>query len=310
MSNNPVEKAFALIEQGHKSKKAGDLWEASDAFCQAQEILETLGQADVGDEEEGQKIAALYQQQAIEYRKQARNCFMNALQVVSENDEKKEDLTEEEALSRVDLFSHLFSKPIETQGLALEEQQSSLEERLMQLNQAIPSHLKSTEERMKEVNQGMNRLGLSLYSHADQKNSLLLPENKSESQQVDDIIAQAKDEVLLHGAPSDDAGVSGPTETGDYLTSVLADEDEDGLVDSDLDDDDADDASMSPQAVESIANKVADAQATLAELLAMLNESGQEDSSDPVLVNRAGTRQSLKKARVLLLEATKQLVES
>lgn len=336
MVDDRVEQAFDLIQQGNESLETGELWQASDSFCQAQDLLQKLSRvnrnthsvASTGETEDATKIANLYQQQSIEYRKQARQCLIKALEVEhekksSEDDQSQEailaELSDEEALARVELFCCLFSKPLTCKTTAntsadATEQQSSLEERLKQLNASLPQGFKTSDERMSDINRGLNRLGLSLYSNLDQpKSSMItsLPEpNKSESDQVDDIIAQAKDEVALGIEPlSTTEQGTGIQSSNYYLDAVLSDEDEDGaVVDSDLDDDAADDASLTPETVQAVADKVVDAQATLAELVALLNESSKEDSSDPVLLDRATARHSLKKARVLLLEATKQLV--
>ena len=281
MADNRVEKAFQLIQQGNESKKEGELWQASDSFCQARDLLKTLfeeNSAADDDNGESSKIASLYQQQSQEYLREARTVLIEALAKENSsaaNKSDQDDLSDDEALSRVDLFAQLFSKPLSQLSPSLaatnadaDEQQASLEERLQQLNASIPQAFKTSDERMHNGVSGEKTNG---------------------------------------GDDPEDAGVSSAS---DYLRGILADEDEEGGVDSEIDDDAADDASIPPEVVEGIADKVADAQATLAELMAILNERGNDESSDPVLLDRSSARLSLKKARLLLLQASKQLVES
>jgi hypothetical protein len=260
MAKSPVdlEEAFSLIQQGKDFIQVDAHWDAAEAFDQAREILKQLADAtdkndnndDHNQEEEKNKIAALYQSQSREYLHRARESLLAAMNDESESDqapvesgtgtggggggEELEDpvyltLSDEDAEKRLRIFARLFSRELQLSVATVPtkenaddddnnssinnekpvlEQQSSLEERLMQLNASLPSGFKTSTERMQDINRGLGRLGLSLYSAADEKPSLALA--KSESDQVDDIIQQAKDELAMQPAVTDrpTAGVS------------------------------------------------------------------------------------------------------
>ena len=334
-SNGTVEQIFALIQQGNASEDAGDVWEASDAFCQAQESLQKLSDSAASAEEkdgaekqaEGDnKIALLYRQQSLEYLARAQKCFVKALE--NEAQKKKsgqtESLSDEEALSRIDLFAHLFSKPDvikqQTEMANVQEQQSSLEDRFMQLNQSLPQGFKTSAERERDINRGLGRLGLSLYSNSDvgisSKLAASLDKNKSEGEQVDDIIAQAKDEVALAGdggATSTDTAIDGSA-SGDavsFFESILADseigDENDG---SDIDQvDKVEGEGLTLEDADELRDKIADAQTSLSELVALLNGNTNDDDS-VVLLDRVSAKRLLKEAGVALVKAAQHLAAS
>jgi len=142
------------------------------------------------------------------------------------------------------------------------QKQMSLEERLMELNANLPKEFKSSGERIQDLNSGMKRLGLGMYTDDNKPNPLKVEAPRSAAQQVEDIIAQAKDEVALlkHDGGGDD----------DHDDSIS-----DNAPFSDDDDDDSEaflsDDVVELQNVAKIRNQVAAAQAKLAELVALLD---------------------------------------
>ena len=156
----------------------------------------------------------------------------------------------------------------------IQEQQMSIEERLSTLNASIPSDMKSTKERMDDVNKGLNRLGLSLYAQKEPfarfKNEIL---PKDEDEQVADIMAQVEDEVAVEkqlGSTSKVLGkesTSGANDDFDDLTESDDDDDIDNETDLLLDDEQL--------AIKIIRSKIVKAQTRLAELVAYLDEAKQ-----------------------------------
>jgi hypothetical protein len=271
------------------------------------------------------KIVLLYKQQANEYRARARKCFVQALEKDSDEDFAAM-LSDEEAMSRIDLFAHLYSKPAmivsstrQQADANVQELQSSLEDRLMQLNKSLPQGFKTSDERMRDINRGLNRLGLSFYSNADPApttsvtSSMQLSQStiKSESEQVDDLIAQAKDEATLMGDPvavtdhASAASSSSNTASGDAVISYF----ESMLAAADANDETDD---LTPDVVEEIRDCVAEVQASLAELMALLSESIQsndgDDDDSTVLLDRTTAKQMLQQAGIGLVQATKHIL--
>ena len=375
-----VEQAFALIHDGNDSKDKGQLWSASDSFCRASETLEQLATSQVTTattaaasegtqsqnekEEEEKQICRLYREQSVEYRHRARQCFVRALEQEaatskSAKEEEEASISDEEALSRIDLFAHLFSKPHllpqPQPQQDITEQQTSLEERLSQLNDALPQGFKTSDERMRDINRGLNRLGLQLYSNSDEDNSndnttanrlmmaANLNSNKSEIEQVDDIIDQAKAEVaMMNSATTDEAkaaaaaslsratssslhysadssSVSLDDDVASYFESMLAADEQNGANDNEKQDADANNENdndnnnnngIAPETIDSIRDHVADAQTSLAELMVLLAaEETQDDDDDSVvqIIDRDSARELLKQAGVNLVRATKEL---
>jgi hypothetical protein len=201
----------------------------------------------------------------------------------------------------------------------VQELQSSLEDRLMQLNKSLPQGFKTSDERMRDINRGLNRLGLSFYSNADPApttsvtSSMQLSQStiKSESEQVDDLIAQAKDEATLMGDPvavtdhASAASSSSNTASGDAVISYF----ESMLAAADANDETDD---LTPDVVEEIRDCVAEVQASLAELMALLSESIQsndgDDDDSTVLLDRTTAKQMLQQAGIGLVQATKHIL--
>jgi hypothetical protein len=149
------------------------------------------------------------------------------------------------------------------------DQQWSIEERLQELNNSLPSGFKTSEERMAEINKGLNKLGLSLYTQKEpfaRFHDAVVP--KSDDEQVEEIMAQAKDEVELE------------RHLGSVAASATA-RPSDSYEDGDDDDDDDDDADQPGDelleddqlAIKKIRNRVIRAQIKLVELVALLDEA-------------------------------------
>ena len=183
-----------------------------------------------------------------------------------------------------------------------------MEDRFRALNASLPSSVKTSDERMRDINKGLRSLGISVPSSSAPKVQELFEANaKSDVEQVEDIIAQAKDEALLGGhqnalssssAPStatsgDDAGTG---DTAEKLINSMMDTVEAakamGSKDDDVDDDDYDSPSQeddggmegdndSPFSSSDLAyfqDRVNEAQAALAELNALLDIDEDEDA--------------------------------
>ena len=169
---------------------------------------------------------------------------------------------------------------------SLIDQQWSLEERLQNLNKTLPSSFKSTDERMSEVNKGLNKLGLSLYTQKEPFARFATEElPKSEEEQIDEIMNQAKDEANVE----DQIIINNNNNNNNNNQSNKEEEEDEIFEDSDDDDDDNDDEGDlllddDQLFMKSIQKKVVKAQIKLAELLAILNEArsikAKEDDID------------------------------
>jgi hypothetical protein len=167
---------------------------------------------------------------------------------------------------------------------SLIDQQWSLEERLQNLNKTLPSSFKSTDERMSEVNKGLNKLGLSLYTQKEPFARFPTQElPKSEEEQIDEIMNQAKDEANVEEQIINNNNVNNNNNQSNK------EEEEDEIFEDSVDDDDDDDEGDlllddDQLFMKSIQKKVVKAQIKLAELLAILNEArlmkAKEDDID------------------------------
>ena len=343
-NNERLEEALGLIGKGNQHEEENDYWQASQCFCDAMSLLFQLAVEMTPETPEDEKIGELYQTQCREYLHRARKALIEALSNEDTSDLTDQDgdpkfitLSNEEAKERVQLFSTLFSKELEL-GLEdedivlpaveeLTEQQSSLEERLKSLNSSLIPSLKTEDERMKDINQGLKGLGLNLYSHADQpRPDLDIPVSKED--QIANIIAQAKDEARfddLHGKKEVDYDEDGVT---------LSDEEDDLSDDDDNEEDEInlDDDSFIPKLLnkKAIRKCVVNAQVKLAQLVALLdtegtastknNESKDDDAEDDGGKNEEDEEIAddektpaekvefdLAQARTLLLKANKNL---
>lgn len=314
-----IEQVFELIQDGKDLKKT-DLWSAAAKFSKARSLLCTLAEEQPKSTEEEKQIASLYQSQAKEYLKESRDSLINAMQNEKENDQQQETifysgLTDDEAETRIHTFASLFSKAMVTANEKVEEGSIdnvlSLEERLKALNASLPSGLKTSDERMDDINRGLNRLGLSLYT---QKAPFARFEDKDEDEQVEDIIAQAQDEVNFE---------KNFAATSENTSKVFIDagEDEDDDYSSEEDEEDAilDDEIL---AMKTIRKKVVKAQVKLAELVALLDEARSakeheetedddmdrdEDSSSVGKVDKVPSIEHLATGRRRLIGAKREL---
>ena len=267
-----LDRAFELIEKGHAQEKNGNQWESADCFGQAMLILEKLA-ADSHDntQEEQAKIVQLYRNKSREYRQEARECLIKALQSEKQEDTESEKepiallISEEEAQRRLRTFQVLFSKPIEEKDVS--EKTSALEARLMELNSSLPSGFKTSSERMADINRGLNRLGLSLYSNSDHKSDSVQVD-LSHEEQVAEIIAQAKEEVQYEAGKEEPAAATTSDSSNAFLVGASDSEDDEDSFDSE----DSDSESILKNK-KAIRRKVVKAQVKLAELMALLDNT-------------------------------------
>jgi hypothetical protein len=308
-----LEQAFAAIRQGKVEEFRGHFWEAAASFEQARHLLQQLASQLPNDtaDEELRKISLLYREQSHEYMQHARVALMEGLKeemktdlvakaagVIGDAQDSTahryacQDLSDEDVKKRIKIFSSLFAQEVTIESVlvaiadrtqhdvidsiathqpSIQSQERSLEERLQQLNANLPKNLKSSEERLQDINQGMTKLGISLPVAP-----LTFKPRKSASQEVEDIIAQAQDEVAMEQV------LSGGKDTLSTQDSVTSNNHDDH-------DDDEDDGSLLSNAgsllsdevpvlqnVSLIQEEIAAAQAKLAELLAMLDDLPKE----------------------------------
>jgi hypothetical protein len=267
-----IEDALALLKQGKQFEKEQNYWEASDKFIQGREILQSLAKKQSNATEEDRQITTLYEEKSNEYLRQSRKSLVDAMTFEMEPSEKSAEfydtLTDEEAQLRIRLFYTLFSKKvaIEDPDKNVADQQWAIEERLQELNASLPSGFKTDDERMDSINKGLNRLGLSLYSQKKpfERFEETLP--KSEDEQIEEIMNQAKDEVTFQKQFG--GGPNAPAKSSDADDDDFEDEsddEEDTDEDLKLEDDQL--------AIKHIRQRVVKGQTQLAELVALLDEA-------------------------------------
>jgi hypothetical protein len=187
------------------------------------------------------------------------------------------------------------------------EQQSSLEQRLTQLNHDLPQGFKTSEQRMREINRGLNRLGFSLYSAADEGKKIGLEPPKSEMEQVHDIIAQAKDEVAMLGTTTGGNNAEGAEATSacKNVDDVSSGDDSDLLNDS-VDDSCADtvDQELTQKQMIRIRECAVDAQAQLAQLIELLAIDPEGDAE--IEFEPSAGKRALTLARKFLAKANRE----
>jgi hypothetical protein len=311
MASNPeLEEAFEKIKQGNASEETGNAWDASHCFREATDLLAHLAAASKqSDDEEQRKIIELYETQRAIYFQRAQNCFVEAVkeeQAHAKESAKRPVVTDEEAELRVTTFAALFSKPIDeimknkTTEKPMLQQQMSLEERLSSLNSSLPKGFKTSKERMNDINKGLSRLGLSIYSNSDR--SSVETENKSEDEQVADIIAQAKDEVAMLGdADAKKSGIDADLEGSD-------DEDDSSESDSSLDLEDLGIGADFPRR-KAMKKTIVKAQMQLAELLAWLDSVGEREAEKETkeILDESDDELDLQPGKKILRKARKNL---
>ena len=205
-----VEATFALLTAARKLESNSEYWLATEKYVRAHKLLVLLEEEKrkevedmtknntKADELEGaQQIAKLYKSQAEEYWKQSRKCLLQAMEkeLTKTCDEPLDD---DQARARNSSFAALFSKPIEAPPKE-EPKADDIESRLRALNQSLPSNFKSVQERMSDVNRGLGKLGVSsVYTQPQSSYNHLEDQlEKDEDEQIEEILAQAKDQVLM-----------------------------------------------------------------------------------------------------------------
>ncbi len=275
-----IDDALALLRQGKELEKEQKFWEATDMFLQGRQVLQSLAIKQIIVAEDDKKIVSLYEEKAQEYLRHSRKTLLEAMTLEIGPSAKREDfyenLTDEEAEFRIRIFYSLFAKKVETREAEkdLVAKQWSIEERLQELNASLPSGFKTDQERMDSVNQGLNRLGLSLYTQKRPFERFQDALPKSEEDQIEEIMAQAKDEVAFEHKL--ESGLVATT----TLTHVDNDFDDDDDDDEDNDESDSDKESREDiqldddqLAIKRIRKRVVQVQTKLAELVALLDEA-------------------------------------
>jgi hypothetical protein len=328
-----LENAFALIQQGNKYSSEQQYWEAADRYSQAQAILNRLSEVQQQPPTEAKKkrgdgkIQALYRAKAGEYRKLAREALIEALQQETAAEDAASSTDDDEAgcaQHRVRLFGRLFAGEMVDDPEAIAHQESSLEDRLRALTHSLPVGSKSEDERIRHLNKGLARLGLSVITNHNTTSTGASSWNdtvthvgrmygfhdalnpKSEAEQVDDIIAQAKDEVAItgDGAHSDIGGSTSEGMAGALLNTVDGDNEVDDSGEDSMDDgglvhcDDVEDANLTPDVCRLMQDQLVAAQVNLSELVALFEVDEGGDAE--IEFNQARGRQALKDAIVLL----------
>ena len=232
-------------------------------------------------------------------------------------------LPDEIAHDRLELFSRLFARDchkdmIQSAAAAaasshppdIQEMQSSIEQRLLQLNDSLPVGFKTSEQRMREINRGLNRLGFSLYSASEGNGLARTALPKSEEEQVNEIIAQARDEVALNQDTitnnSNPFTPLEPTATvandGQVHQNDTADSDLDSIDDEKSDNSTVDDEpDLTLDQIRCIREKAVEAQVHLAQLIALL-EIDQSGDAEIQFCPSTG-KHTLNEARKLLQSA-------
>jgi hypothetical protein len=151
-------------------------------------------------------------------------------------------------------------------GMEVEQQQYSLEERLMELNKSIPHGFKTSAERIIEINQGLRRLGLTLYTEESRSEVSIQPP-KSDHEQIAEIIAQAKDEVKFNV----DAGVPEVLKAQNETDDDNDDDETDDKDDEEEEESESDENDILRHR-KAIRKQVVEAQIELANLVALLDK--------------------------------------
>jgi hypothetical protein len=269
MPSSYLDKAFELIEEGNKLETKEEHWQAAAKYGDAFLLLNKLADEAPSNTDEEKKIIELYTTKSRHYRQVGRTSLLNALRKEQERDTNSESddlvvssISMPQAERRIRTFSILFSKTTES----VKEKTSMLEERLMELNASLPSGFKSDKERLADINRGLGRLGLSLYPNSNHGSASNIQPPQSEEDQVAEIIAQAKDQVMYEQ----------PTETKEATVASANDDSSSTSISSQESSDDSisvDDLLDEPtfKNRKAIRHQVVKAQVKLAELLAMIS---------------------------------------
>lgn len=312
--DSDLESVFQWIREGNQHLADEDWCRAAEQFGRAHEKLNDLAlraQSTDGDvDPERPKIVSLYHQQACDYLHRSRNAFLTMLRKETDQDKDTTDaepafrsLTEEEADRRLRLFVQLYGGNLEVSIVEnvpgtkpIADQESSLADRLASLNASLPQGFKTSDQRMLDIDRGLNRLGLSLYSSRDERPKIEVPQ--SEEDQVASIIAQTKDEMRFQ-----------PPEAVSSIPAVEIDSSVDDSEDDEDDQSSATGESLSPEDRLAIQEIVVEAQTKLAELLAML-ELDLNAGEAPQPLDQPSARNILQSARRHLQNASRQWKEA
>jgi len=284
-----VEATFALLTAARKLESIGDFWLATEKYVQAHKLLTLLADEKNSEietlpehnQEATQQVAKLYASQADEYWKQSRKCLIKAMEEEN-SDENCNELNDDQARARNRSFAVLFSKPTTEEPVAeaavpeedeAPPQPEDLESRLRALNQSLPSGFKSVSERMSDVNKGLGKLGVSSVYTQSNPNRFEDEIEKDEDEQIEEILAQAQDEVMMDKTEKENAnGETGAATT--IIKKIIDDDDGSTIGDSDSEHSEGDELLDNDQmGMKVIHKKVAKAQAKLAELAAMVQEA-------------------------------------
>jgi LmbE family N-acetylglucosaminyl deacetylase len=192
----------------------------------------------------------------------------------------------------------------------MEEQESSLENRLSQLNSSLPPNLKSEAERVRDLNRGLRRLGLSgiddgvgtggqQFQRSWVNDVMTHIHNKSESEQVNEIIAQVQDHVALnpnekyHTNHQEDDHVSMSSAASSSAASL-----------QDIDDDSNEVDAPPPESCREIHAALISAQVHLAELIALFEVD--DDDQAAIEFDASHGWKALSTTRRLLQKASRQ----
>lgn len=266
-----VDDALNLLKQGKAFEKEQKLWAAADKFIQGCRILQCLAQHQDTATEEGRQIMALYNEKSQEYIRQSRKNLLEAIKSEVEHDEKDEEyyqnLADDEVERRIRVFSSLLARKLESNDTEKDtsEQLWSIERRLQELNGSLPSGFKTEKEQMDEINQGLNRLGLSLYTQKRPFDRFQDTLPKSDEEQIEEIIAQAEDEVAFEKKFGIGEGSNGQGGGADVEAN-----------DSEETDSDSDDGSTSDDEqilIKRLRKRISQCQTQLSKLVVLLDEA-------------------------------------
>lgn len=348
-NDDALEEAFRLIATGNEQEDAKDHWKAADLYSQARGILQRLSTAppsgstsstslvDTNDDEHA-KITSLYRQKSEEYLRRARGALILALQEESDVDDDYSQtthatpkpttllsrLSEEECFYRMNIFGRLFGRELE-ETKTMHEKESALSARLQELSDSLPATFKSEAERVRDLNRGLARLGLSSISttassDADRRsigggvdNTIFVPQ--SESEQVEWILAQAKDEVrrtVGSNQYANDSALAEAAASGKFKLNALEDSpmDENDDGDDDIQDDSVefstsdDDADLTPEICKDLHLKMTAAQVSLSELVALFDVDQGNDAA--IEFEQPRGKALLRQTRLLLREVTEK----
>ena len=285
-----LEKAFEYIEKGNGLEEREEFWKASECFSNAYKLLKELASTTpTENEEEGKRIQELCRTQAVEYFEKARCNFLRAIEQENKSEyaDAQNQLKGEEAQRRNDVFSNLYSKPIETQERApTQNRNMSLEDRLAKLNQSLPPSMQTSQERMNSIHRGLGRLGVSLPDNSFSASATAVEPPLSEEEEIDQIIQQAREQVQFsQNYPKLETSHSSiPTSSGNCQLNAATTSDEiaGSVASSEHDSPSAssneEEVELDTEDIESIKDYVAEAQAQLSELLALLQIDEDQDA--------------------------------